>query len=95
VLGRVAAVEGASAEAETHLRAALETFGSIPAQFETGRTHLALAEHAHTRGDRNAVAIHLEEAHATFMALRVPNHVRRTEQLARNFDVLLRTATLQ
>ena len=65
VLGWVAQAEGAFAAAETKFREALETLASIPASFEEGRTHIALAELARASGNADVVAAHLKEARAT------------------------------
>ncbi|MBI4610364.1 MAG: hypothetical protein HY726_15305 [Candidatus Rokubacteria bacterium] len=88
-LGRIAQARSAFPEAESYLNEALQTFGSMQARLEAGRTHLALAELGHARGDREALASHLKEAHQQFKVLRVPKHVERTEQLARKLGVSL------
>jgi tetratricopeptide (TPR) repeat protein len=85
-LGRTTQAGGALAEAETHCTEALQTFQS---RFELARTHLALADLAHTQGQPAAVATQLTEAHALFTALQVPRYVERTMQLASAYGVSL------
>ena len=89
VLGRIAESAGVHAEAEAHLREALDTFATIPARFELGRTYLSLARLDHTQGNRDAVTMHLTEADRVFRSLRLPKHVERTKQLADEFGVLV------
>jgi hypothetical protein len=86
-LGRIAQASGSFAEAGVHLREAFQTFTSIQARFEVGRTHLDLAALAHVVGNREATATHLTEAHALFTALQVPKYVARAEQWARECGV--------
>jgi tetratricopeptide (TPR) repeat protein len=92
ILGRIAQASSASAEAETHLTAALQGFASIQARFELGRTHLTLADLAHDQGQPEATATHLTKAYALFTALQVPRYVERTVQLASAYGVILSTA---
>jgi len=54
-----------------------------------GRTHLLLAELAHTQEAQAAVATHLQAAHALFQTLQVPLYVARTLELARTRRVSL------
>jgi class 3 adenylate cyclase/tetratricopeptide (TPR) repeat protein len=89
LLGRIAQAQDALAEAERHLHEALQTFATIGARFELGRTHLDLAVLGHAQGNREAVATHLKEAHDLFTALRVPKYVERAEQLSEEFGVSL------
>jgi DNA-binding SARP family transcriptional activator len=82
-LGRIAQAEGAHDEAMTWFTRALDTYASVSARFEVGRTHLALAEFLALRDDREGAARHLQAAHRLFTALRVPPYVARAEVLAR------------
>lgn len=92
VLGRIAMATGAVSEAAMYLQEALQTFGAIPARFEVGRTHLALAELAHAQGNREALGAHLDEARALFRALQVPKYIARTESLAEQWQASLGAA---
>jgi hypothetical protein len=80
VLGRTAREEGDQEGAETWLREALETFRSIQAPFEAGRSLLELARAAGA-GSAEAM-LHLAEARRIFTELRVPFYVERAERLA-------------
>jgi class 3 adenylate cyclase/tetratricopeptide (TPR) repeat protein len=82
VLGRIAQANSSLAEAEPHLQAALQTFASIRARFEVGRTHLDLAVVAHSQGNQEMATTHLTKARALFDVLQVPRYVERTAQLA-------------
>ena len=82
LLGRFAQAEGVFAEARGLLTAARETFSSIEAPHEVGRTELRLAELAHAQGDRDALRAHLAEAHALFTRLGLPRYVERTARLS-------------
>jgi tetratricopeptide (TPR) repeat protein len=84
-LGRIYQASGALSQAETHLKGALDTFTSIQARFEAGRTHLSLAEVAYAQGNQAGVTTSLREAQELFRALRVWKYVARTEELARGF----------
>jgi len=95
VLGRLAQVTGAYAEAGNHLDEALALFTSIHARYYEARTRLDLAELAHARGNRDGAARHLAEAYPLFRALPAPRYVERTEQLAREFGVALAETTDQ
>jgi len=77
--------QGALAQAGMHLGEALQAFASVHSRFEMGRTHLFLASLAYAQGDREPAGTHLKEAHSLFVALRVPEYVERTEQLAVSF----------
>ncbi|MEE8301421.1 MAG: AAA family ATPase, partial [Candidatus Tectomicrobia bacterium] len=70
-LGRIALAEDALAVAQEYLRDALTTFVAIQARFEAGRTHLDLADLAQHQQDRQAITLHLTEAHQLFTALHV------------------------
>jgi Flp pilus assembly protein TadD len=88
-LGRTAIATGAHAEAETHLKAALSNFASTPSRSEMGRTQMGLAIAAHGQGNVEAAMVSLREAHELFTALKVPEYVRRAEQLARDLAIAL------
>jgi hypothetical protein len=68
---------------------ALEVFRSTDARFQTARTELSLGELTHACGDTERAAAYLRSAHAAFVALRVPRHVRLVERLAGNLRVAL------
>jgi tetratricopeptide (TPR) repeat protein len=82
VLGRLAWAEGALGEADGRLREAVAGFTAVPAPFEEGRTHLALAELAHARGDRAGRDVHLGSAQARFEALGARVYLGRVAALA-------------
>jgi hypothetical protein len=82
LLGRFAQAEGAFVEARRLLSGARETFLSIEAAHEVGRTELWLAELAHAQGDRDLLRAHLAEAHALFTRLGLPRYMERTERLS-------------
>jgi len=82
LLGRFAQAEGAFAEARRLLTAARETFVSIEAPHEVGRTELWLGELAHAQGDRDSLRAHVAGAHALFTRLGLPRYVERTERLS-------------
>jgi tetratricopeptide (TPR) repeat protein len=86
-LGRIALAAGSLAEAEAQLNQALATFAAMQARFEVGRTHLARAVLAQRLGHREAITLHLTEAHHLFMALRVPVYVQRSAQYARTLGL--------
>lgn len=88
-LGLIDQAEGVFADAQSHLEAALATFVAVEARFEAGRTHLDLAALAHARGDAEAARTHLADARAAFVALRLPTHVDRAQQLALRLGVSL------
>jgi class 3 adenylate cyclase/tetratricopeptide (TPR) repeat protein len=75
--GRSLCASGRLVEADTRLRDALRTFGTIEARFELGRTHLALAELASHRGNREDAAVHAREAGDLFAAAAVPAYIAR------------------
>ena len=76
-LGRIARQDGNPEEAETWFQEALESFRSIQARFEVGRTLLDLAG----AGSGKRVA-YLDEARRIFTELRLPGYVKRAERLA-------------
>jgi tetratricopeptide (TPR) repeat protein len=86
-LGRIAQATDAMAEARQHLTEALTTFAAMPARFEVGRTHLALAELACHHSDHEAMTIHVTEAYHLFTTLGVPAYVRRAMQQARAYGL--------
>jgi tetratricopeptide (TPR) repeat protein len=88
-LGLVDQAEGALAAARSHLDEALRTFVAVEARFEAGRTHLHLAALAHEQGDPEAARTHLADARAVFVALGLPMHVERAQQLARRLGISL------
>lgn len=79
-LGRIALAEGGSEEAAAWLQEALESFQSIQAPFEAGRTRLDLARLAGA-GSAGAAA-ELGEARRIFTDLRLPRYVENAERLA-------------
>jgi tetratricopeptide (TPR) repeat protein len=84
-LGRLALAEGKPEEAAVWLQEALESFRSIQAPFEAGRTRLDLARAAGA-GSVQAAA-ELGEARRIFSALRLPGYVERAERLAAELAV--------
>jgi len=88
-LGRIARAERRFAEAEDHLRGALDTFVAIQARFMAGRAHLALAELAQARGSAADALAHLQEAYSLFRIMRVARYVDRAEALARELGLTL------
>src|SRR5439155_22398859 len=91
-LGRIAQVSGALAEAETCCMEALQTFASVQGHFEVGRTHLALAELAHARGNRDAATAHANNAYTLFMGLKACRYVEQTQQFASEDGLVLSNA---
>jgi class 3 adenylate cyclase/tetratricopeptide (TPR) repeat protein len=79
-LGRVARAEGKAAEAAVWLEESLESFRSIQAPFEVGRTRLELARLAGA-GSVEAAA-QLGEARRIFLDLDLPAYVARAERFA-------------
>ena len=79
-LGHVAREDGDAEGAETWFRGALESFRSIQAAFEVGRTWLELAQLAGAGSEPAAAS--LDEARRIFAALRLPSYVARAERLA-------------
>ena len=92
-LGRIAHSRGNLAEAGALLQEALDTFASIHARFEAGRTHLDLAALAHTQGNQERATAQLTQAQALFTALQVPRYVERTAHLARDYGITLRAGS--
>jgi class 3 adenylate cyclase/tetratricopeptide (TPR) repeat protein len=79
-LGRIARADGNPEEAETWLQESLESFQSIQAPFEVGRTRLELARLAGAGSEK--AAAHLEAARRIFAELRLPGYLERAERLA-------------
>jgi class 3 adenylate cyclase/tetratricopeptide (TPR) repeat protein len=92
-LGRIAAETGDMREAEEWFREALESFSSIQAPFEVGRTFLDLALLARQEGNPDKTAQCLGEAYRLFTELRVPKYVEKTERLAGELALPLTPAT--
>ncbi|HZY30842.1 MAG TPA: hypothetical protein VFF86_04285, partial [Candidatus Methylomirabilis sp.] len=88
-LGRTALARGTLSDAKTHLDEAVQSFTSIDARYDLGRTHLDVAALAHAQGKQAEAATNLGHAHRLFTASRVPKYVERTEQLAKTFGVAL------
>jgi hypothetical protein len=91
VLGRCARRRGALDEARARLQTALETFATIDARFERGRTHLDMAALGQTCGDRAATTHHLTAADTLFQALQVPVYQARTVHMAQACGVVVPT----
>jgi hypothetical protein len=88
-LARVAQAEGAFAEAKRSLDAAQQTYAAIQGRYWVGRTHLDLAILACSQEDMNSAAMHLRAAHDLFTALQLSTYIERTEQLAREYGLVL------
>ena len=86
-LGRIAQAAGSLLEAEATLKEALHGFATMGARFMLGRTHLAMAELALARANRDAVGTHLTQAHHLFHTLRIPKYVERTERFAQQLGI--------
>ncbi|HSU83607.1 MAG TPA: tetratricopeptide repeat protein, partial [Thermoanaerobaculia bacterium] len=84
-LGRIAQEDGNAEEAAVWLQEALESFRSIQAPFEAGRTRLDLARLAGTGSAEAAMA--LGEARRIFTALGLPGYVEKAERLAAELAV--------
>jgi tetratricopeptide (TPR) repeat protein len=94
-LARIKQASGSLAEAESHLREALQTFADRGFRPEAARTHLDLAMVVYDQGDRDRATTHLSTAHAWFTKLQVPKWVEKTEQLAREYGVMLAEVELE
>ena len=94
-LGRIAHANGNLSEANTYCQEALKTFSSIQARYYLARTHLDLAALAHTQGNQDIATTHLNQAYAWFQKLQIPKWVERTEQLAREYGVMLAEVELE
>lgn len=84
-LGHLAQADGKPEEAAIWLQEALESFRSIQALFEAGRTRLDLARLA--GAGSAAAAVELGEARRTFTALRLPGYIEKAERLAAELAV--------
>src|SRR5499427_4983933 len=88
-LGRVANATGAHAEAEQHLKVALETFAGIQSRYEMGRTQLDLAVATHAQGKREAATGFLRAAHELFGVLGLVRYAERAKGLAKDLSIAL------
>jgi len=88
-LGRVANATGAHAEAEQHLKVALETFAGIQSRYEMGRTQLDLAVAAHAQGKREVATGFLRAAHELFGVLGLVRYAERAKGLAKDLSIAL------
>lgn len=79
-LGRIERGSGDLAAAQIYLREALDTFTALEVPFEVARTHVDLAELAHTRGVATDATRELALAHRGFAEL---GSVRYQERVAR------------
>jgi hypothetical protein len=68
-------------EARARLTTALDTFTSIDARLEIGRTRLDLARLAHRARDHDVAVAHVREARATLTALELPAWIDRASAL--------------
>jgi DNA-binding winged helix-turn-helix (wHTH) protein/tetratricopeptide (TPR) repeat protein len=93
VLGRIAQATGALPVAWQHLADALATFAALPARFELGRTHLALALIARSEARRDPAVRHVTEAYQLFQTLHVERYVARAACLARALHLSFAPAT--
>jgi transcriptional regulator with AAA-type ATPase domain/tetratricopeptide (TPR) repeat protein len=89
LLGRLAQTEGARDDALGFLTRARETFVTLEAQHEVGRTDLLLADLAHARGRGDECRAHVAAAHALFTGLGLPRYVERTRRMAAGWGVPL------
>jgi DNA-binding NtrC family response regulator/tetratricopeptide (TPR) repeat protein len=88
-LGHIAQARGALGDAHEHHLEALHAFESVEAAFEIARTRFDLAALAHARGQADARAVQLTEAHRQFRTLDLPRWVERAEACARDWGVPL------
>jgi hypothetical protein len=88
-LGRVANATGAHADAEQHLKVALDTFTGIQSRYEMGRTQLDLAVAAHAQGKLDAAASALRAAHELFGELGLVRYAERAKGLAKDLSIAL------
>jgi class 3 adenylate cyclase/tetratricopeptide (TPR) repeat protein len=86
-LGRIARTAGQFAEAEGWLQDAVDTFRSLQAPFEVGRSQLDLALAARQAGDSAKAAGQLGEALNLFAELGAHRFVETSERLARDLGV--------
>ena len=64
--GLLALVEDDPETASRHLREARDQWGAVSAPYETAKAEIALAEADLLRGDRDAAAVELQIARATY-----------------------------
>lgn len=88
-LGWIAQAAGDLAEARGHLDEAIEIFRSAGAKYELARTYVARAELSHAQRDSDHVGRFLREAYQLFKELQLPEHLARTEQLARRLGAAI------
>ncbi len=86
VLGRIALASGKRTVGQQHLADALATFAALPARFEMGRTHLALAT-AYAPEHRNPAIQHATEAYQLFQSLHVQPYVEQAARVTREVGV--------
>ncbi len=94
-LGRIACSTADPVEAGLRLHDALESFRSIQAPFEVGRTQLDLVVWAHAAGKIEEASRRLAEAHRLFTELRVPLYTEKAERLGRELAVALALSAAQ
>jgi tetratricopeptide (TPR) repeat protein len=82
-LGRALLAEGNANAAAAELEGACGTLAAIGSRYELARAHFELARAHHARGEPDAAARSLAEAHRGFARLRVPHWTARTAALAR------------
>jgi DNA-binding SARP family transcriptional activator len=88
-LARIAMAGADLEEAERRLRDALATFEAMPAPLETAHAHVLGAELSGRRGNVEACARHLIEAHRLFRERGVPRRQACVEDAARALGVAL------
>ena len=86
-LGRIANATGAHAEAEQHLKVALETFAGIQSRYEMGRTQLDLAVATHAQGRLEEATGFLRAAHVLFGELGLLRYAERAKGLAKDLSI--------
>jgi class 3 adenylate cyclase len=79
--GLLALVEDDPETASRHLREARDQWGAVSAPYETAKAEIALAEADLLRGDRDAAAVELQIARATFERLGAKVDARRAADL--------------
>ena len=91
-LGRIAHARGDTTAALQYCIAALDTFTTLQAPYEVGRTHLVLAQLATMQQQADA-ATNLQAARRLFMTLDIPTYVTYTERLADERGITLPAET--
>jgi hypothetical protein len=89
VLGHIALAQERWEDATTRLTTAQDTFTTMRARFEVGRTHLALADLAQAQQHHALLAIHLTAALTLFRRLRVPAYATQVTTRARGAGLTL------